>query len=38
VLVGADHSGVDPDRPLRAFGRVGVTAELVENSHPRMTA
>jgi NAD(P)-dependent dehydrogenase (short-subunit alcohol dehydrogenase family) len=29
---------VDPDRPLRAFGRVGVTAELVENSHPRMLA
>jgi hypothetical protein len=34
VLVGADHCGVDPDRPLRTLEHVGVAAELVEDPHP----
>jgi hypothetical protein len=38
VLVGADHPGIDPDRPLGAFGPVGVAAQLVEDKHPRAIA
>ena len=34
VLVGADHPGVDPDRPLRTFDPVGVAAQLVEEILP----
>jgi len=31
VLVGADHPGIDPDRPLRALVLIGVTTELIED-------
>jgi hypothetical protein len=31
VLMGSDHPAVHPDRPARAFGRVGVAAQLVED-------
>jgi hypothetical protein len=34
VLVGANHSGVHPDRPLAAFAHVGVAAQLVEDLFP----
>ena len=34
VLVGTDHSGVDSDCPLGAFGTVGVAAQLVEQLFP----
>ena len=34
VLMGPDHSGVDPDRPLRTLGHVGVATELIEDPHP----
>ena len=30
MLVGTDHSGVDPDRPLGASGQVCVAAQLVQ--------
>ena len=31
VLMGADHCAVHPDRPVRAFGHVGVAAQRVED-------
>lgn len=34
VLVGTNHCGVYPDRPLAAFGHVGVAAQLVEDLFP----
>jgi hypothetical protein len=34
VLVGADHPGVDRDRPLRALLVVGVAAQLIEDHGP----
>jgi hypothetical protein len=34
MLMGADHAGVDPDRPLGAFTPVGVAAQLVEEIFP----
>ena len=34
VLVGAHHPGIDPDRPLRAIGPVGVATQLVEDVLP----
>src|SRR5919112_1739884 len=34
VLMGADHPGVDPDRPPGALGRVGIAAQLVEDPDP----
>jgi len=34
VLVGADHPGVDPDRPFGAFDLVSVAAQLVEEILP----
>ena len=38
VLVSTDYPGVDPDRPLRTLGLVGVAAQLVEDKHPRAIA
>ena len=35
VLMGADHPGVDPDRPLRALVRIGVSTQLIKDPHPR---
>jgi hypothetical protein len=34
VLVGTHHPGIDRDRPLRAFGMVGVAAQLIEDPGP----
>ena len=34
MLVSADHTGVDPDRPPHALGHIGVATELVEDPHP----
>ena len=31
VLMGADHSAVHPDRPVRAFGHVGAAPQLVQD-------
>ena len=31
VLMGADHRAVHSDRPVRAFGRVGATAQRVQD-------
>ena len=31
VLMGSDHGAVHPDRPVRAFRRVGATAQLVQD-------
>ena len=31
VLMGADHCAVHPDRPVRAFGHVGVAPQLVQD-------
>ena len=31
VLMGADHCAVHPDRPVRAFGHVGATAQRVQD-------
>ena len=36
VLMGADHRAVHPDRPVRAFGHVGVAAQRVQD--PRQGA
>lgn len=36
VLMGADHRTVHPDRPVRAFGHVGATAQRVQD--PRQGA
>ena len=38
VLVSTDYPGVDPDRPLRTLGLVGVAAQLIEDKHPRAIA
>jgi hypothetical protein len=38
VLVGADYPSVDSDRPSRALVRIGITAQLVEDPHPRTIA
>jgi hypothetical protein len=35
VLVRTHDRGVDPDRPLRAFARVGITAQPVQDLFPR---
>jgi hypothetical protein len=34
MLVSADHTGVDSDRPLHALGHIGVPTELVQDPHP----
>ena len=34
VLVGTNHTGVDPDRPLSTLSHVGVTAQLTEYIFP----
>lgn len=34
VLMGADHPGVDSDRPARALVLVGVAAQLIEDPGP----
>jgi len=34
VLVGANHSGVYPDRPLAALDDVGVATQLIEDLVP----
>ena len=34
VLVGANHSGVHPDRPLAALDHVGVATQLIEDLVP----
>ena len=31
VLMGADHCAVHPDRPVRAFGHIGLSAQRVED-------
>ena len=31
VLMGANHGAVHPDRPVRALGRVGATAQRVQD-------
>ena len=31
VLMGSDHCAIHPDRPVRAFGRVGVATQLVQD-------
>ena len=31
VLMGADHRAVHPDRPVRAFGHVGLSAQRVQD-------
>jgi hypothetical protein len=31
VLMGADHCAIHPDRPVRAFRRVGTAAQLVQD-------
>lgn len=31
VLMGSDHCAVHPDRPVRAFGHVGIAAQLVQD-------
>ena|SRR5215208_166407 len=38
VLMGADHPGVDPDRPVGTFVRVGVAPQLLEDLHPGFVA
>jgi len=34
MLVSADHTGVDTDRPPHALGHIGVATELVQDPHP----
>ena len=34
MLMGADHPGIDPDRPPRALLPVGVPAQLIEDPRP----
>jgi len=34
MLVSADYTGVDSDRPLPALGHIGIATELVEDPHP----
>jgi hypothetical protein len=34
VLMSAHDPGIDPNRPLRSLGLVGVTAQLVEDLFP----
>ena len=31
VLMGADHRAVHPDRPVRAFGHIGLSTQRVED-------
>ena len=31
VLMGADHRAVHPDGPVRAFGHIGLSAQLVQD-------
>ena len=31
VLMGSDHCAVHPDRPVRAFGHIGLAAQRVED-------
>ena len=31
VLMGSDHTAVHPDRPVRAFGHIGLSAQLVQD-------
>ena len=38
VLMGADHCAVHANRPVRAFGQVGVAAQLVEDPGQRTVA
>jgi len=38
VLMGSDHSRVDPDRPLLSVTDVGVAARLVADPLPRAVA
>lgn len=38
VLVGANHTGIDPDRPPRALGEVRVAAQFIEDPNPRLVA
>ena len=34
MLVSADHTGVDTDRPPHALSHIGVATELVQDPHP----
>lgn len=34
MLMGTDHRGVDPDRPLGTFGHIGLTAQLAQKPLP----
>jgi hypothetical protein len=34
MLMGSHHSGVDPDRPLRALFAVGIPAQLIQDPRP----
>ena len=31
VLMGSDHGAIDTDRPVRAFGYIGLSAQLIED-------
>ena len=31
VLMGSDHGAIDTDRPVRAFGYIGLSAQLVQD-------
>ena len=31
VLMGSDHCAVDTDRPVRAFGHIGLSTQLIED-------
>jgi len=31
MLMGADHCAIHPDGPVRAFGHIGLSAQLVQD-------
>jgi hypothetical protein len=38
VLVSANHTSIDPYRPLLCLDQVRITAQLVKDPHPRLVA